>query len=274
VAKRHERQGNAASAMTQSGPTERSHGLASHTCMTPLSSSLLYLGCAGWSLPRGQWSRFDAVGSHLERYASRFNATEINSSFYRSHRPATYAKWAASVPDGFRFSVKVPKQITHEHRLVGCESLLNDFLAQCTALEDRLGGLLVQLPPSLAYEPAIAHAFFGALRDRYHGLVVLEPRHHSWLEAGPLLRSLQVVWVEADPSPLAERAPQGWPGVAYLRLHGSPKRYYSAYSPAVLDALAARLSQAAQPVWCIFDNTAAGAAVADGLGVLERLACC
>lgn len=272
MAKRHERQGNAASGLTQSGPTERSHGLASHTCMTPLSSSLLYLGCAGWSLPRAQWSRFDAAGSHLERYASRFNATEINSSFYRPHRPATYAKWAASVPDGFRFSVKVPKQITHEYRLVGCESLLNDFLAQCTALEDRLGGLLVQLPPSLAYEPAIAQAFFGTLRHYFHGLVVLEPRHHSWLEAGELLQSLRVVWVEADPSPLAEHAPQGRPGVAYLRLHGSPKRYYSAYSPATLDALADRLGQVTQPTWCIFDNTAAGAAVADGLGVLERLA--
>ncbi|WP_263262463.1 DUF72 domain-containing protein [Pseudomonas sp. RIT-PI-S] len=239
--------------------------------MTVNLFSSLYLGCAGWSLPREQWPRFQPDGSHLERYASRFNAVEINSSFYRPHRASTYARWAAAVPPGFRFSVKVPRQITHDARLNACEPALAEFLDQCMALGDRLGCLLVQLPPSLAYDPPTACAFFAALRQRYSGPVVLEPRHPSWLQARELLQAQRIGWVEADPAPLGEAAPQGWEGVAYVRLHGSPKIYYSAYAEPVLQALAARLAAAAVPTWCIFDNTAAGAAVPDALWVLEHL---
>jgi len=82
-------------------------------------TATLFVGCAGWSLPREQWPAFAAEGTHLQRYASRFNAVEINSSFYRPHLPKTYARWAQSVPPGFRFSVKVPQRITHELRLQG-----------------------------------------------------------------------------------------------------------------------------------------------------------
>src|SRR5688572_17535989 len=81
------------------------------------SHSRYYIGCAGWSLPKKFADAFPAEGSHLVRYAARLPAVEINSSFYRPHRPTTYEKWAASVPTGFRFSVKVPKWITHERRL-------------------------------------------------------------------------------------------------------------------------------------------------------------
>src|SRR5690606_16642282 len=88
----------------------------------------VHLGTAGWTLPRGQWPHLPAVGTYLQRYAARLRAMGINSSFYRAHRPATYARWADSVPPGFRFSVKVPKQITHEARLLGCEGLLQAFL--------------------------------------------------------------------------------------------------------------------------------------------------
>src|SRR5687768_16375503 len=109
------------------------------------------IGCAGWSLPRDSWPQFPETGTHLQRYAQRLNAVEINSSFYRPHQPATYERWAASVPAGFRFSVKVPKTITHESRLRSCDALLASFLAQATGLGDKLGCLLVQLPPSLAF---------------------------------------------------------------------------------------------------------------------------
>lgn len=239
--------------------------------MTATTHPPLYIGCAGWSLPREQWPRFMAEGSHLERYASRFTGVEINSSFYRPHRPATYARWGAAVPKGFRFSVKVPRQITHEQRLEGCELLLAAFIDQCSALGDRLGCLLVQLPPSLAFDPGTAGSFFEALRQLYSGAVALEPRHPSWLDADALLQAWQVGWVEADPAPLGEPAPLGWQGIAYIRLHGSPKIYYSAYPETVLAALAERLRNRTVPTWCIFDNTAAGAAVPDALGVVERL---
>lgn len=119
----------------------------------------LFVGCAGWSLPREHWPAFSEEGSHLQRYASRFNAVEINSSFYRPHLPKTYERWAQSVPSAFRFSVKVPRRITHELRLRHCEAALDEFLAQCLHLGERLGCLLVQLPPSLNHEPDVAGAF-------------------------------------------------------------------------------------------------------------------
>jgi uncharacterized protein YecE (DUF72 family) len=66
-------------------------------------SSTLHIGCAGWSLPRDSWPQFPEAGTHLQRYAARFRAAEINSSFYRPHQPATYERWAGSVPPDFRF---------------------------------------------------------------------------------------------------------------------------------------------------------------------------
>ncbi|GAB6386789.1 DUF72 domain-containing protein [Stutzerimonas marianensis] len=232
----------------------------------------LYLGTAGWSLPREQWPHFPAAGTHLQRYAARLFAVEINSSFYRAHRPATYVRWADGVPPGFRFSVKVPRQITHEARLIGCEALLEAFLQECGHLGEKLGCLLVQLPPSLAYEPDSAEAFFGSLRARHGGFVAFEPRHPSWLEAEPLLQRMRVARVAADPAPFAEAGePAGWAGMRYYRLHGSPRVYYSSYEPDWLERLDARLAEAPSdvPQWCIFDNTASGAATANALALDE-----
>ena len=65
-----------------------------------------------WSIPKAYGVPFPPSGSHLERYGAVFNAVEINSSFYRPHRTATYERWAASVPEDFRFAVKVPKSAT------------------------------------------------------------------------------------------------------------------------------------------------------------------
>ncbi|AZF11252.1 hypothetical protein C4J93_3056 [Pseudomonas sp. R2-37-08W] len=230
----------------------------------------LYVGCAGWSLPREHWPAFAEQGTHLQRYASRFNAVEINSSFYRPHLAKTYERWRESVPAGFRFSVKVPKRITHELRLQQCGTALDEFLAQCLQLDEKLGCLLVQLPPSLRYEPLVAGAFFEALRQRFAGTVVLEPRHASWLAAGTLLQSLEIGWVSADPAVIA--AGDAWHGVGYWRLHGSPRIYHSAYGHERVQAYARLLRQSIEegiPTWCIFDNTASGHAVADALDLLD-----
>src|SRR5829696_9557837 len=110
------------------------------------------IGTAGWSIRSEHKPRFPSEGTHLERYAARLPAVEINSSFYRPHRPATYERWAASVPERFRFAVKVPKAITHERRLTDAGDAIARLLEQLAGLGDRLGCLLVQLPPSLGYD--------------------------------------------------------------------------------------------------------------------------
>ena len=230
----------------------------------------------GWSLPKEHRSRFPAEGTHLARYAARFPAVEINSSFYRSHRPATYSRWAESVPADFVFSVKVPRLISHERRLVGASDALDDFLTEVTQLGEKLGALLVQLPPTLSFSAEIAERFFGSIRDRYEGNVALEPRHASWFEP-PLERLFEqyrVARVAADPAVVPAAAePGGWDGFVYYRLHGSPRVYYSAYSEKELEALATKLTQPTRSaaVWCIFDNTAVGAATVNAFDLLARL---
>lgn len=233
------------------------------------------VGCAGWSIPKAYADRFPLSGSHLQRYAQQFSAVEVDSSFYRLHRPTTYARWAAQVPESFRFAVKVPSQVTHHERL-RVPSPLDDFLAGVSALGPILGPLLLQLPPSLAFDRVGADSFFSSLRSAFEGSVVCEPRHASWFEpeAGRLLAQFEVARVAADPALVPAAAePGGWSGLAYYRLHGSPRMYYSSYTADVLDALARKLLKAsrAAPVWCIFDNTAAGAATGNALDLQQRI---
>lgn len=238
--------------------------------------SRIRVATAGWAVPRAIRDRFPEAASGLQRYAGRFDAAEINSTFYRSHRPGTYARWAQETPEGFRFAVKAPRTLTHERRRAEPEDLLDGFLAEARLLGSRLGPVLVQLPPSLAFDPAGAAGFFQALRDRFDGAVACEPRHATWFkaEADALLRRLRVARVAADPMrhPLAG-TPGGWPELAYWRLHGSPRMYYSPYEERWLAELAERLrASSAAEVWCVFDNTTSGAAASDALRLLDLLA--
>ena len=235
---------------------------------------MVRVGTAGWNIPKAQAACFPAEGSHLARYARVLPAVEINTSFYRPHRPATYARWAATVPSGFRFAVKLPRDITHDRRLEDAEAPLARFLAEVDALGPALGPLLVQLPPSLRFDPRVAGAFLADLRGRTRADLVCEPRHPSWFspEAEALLHETRIARVAADPAVVPAAAePGGWPGLAYWRLHGSPAMYHSAYGRDRLAPLAERLRTAAAPAWCIFDNTAEGAATADALDLLHRL---
>lgn len=85
---------------------------------------------------------------------------EINSSFYRPHRPETYARWADAVPDDFRFAAKVPREITHTLKLVGAERATGMFLGQVTAMGPKLSPLLLLLPPSLRFDVKVARSDF------------------------------------------------------------------------------------------------------------------
>ena len=202
-----------------------------------------------------------------------FGGVEINSSFYRQHKRATYERWAASVPASFRFAVKIPRAITHDQALVASDVLLDVFLEEATALGDRLGPLLVQLPPSLVFDPEIADEFFTTLRGLYSGDVVCEPRNASWFEApaDELLTRHRVARVAADPALVHDAAhPGGWRGLAYYRLHGSPQMYYSSYAVEYLTMIAEQLRSVDVSRWCIFDNTTLGAATGNAL-VLQRM---
>lgn len=234
------------------------------------------IGTAGWSIPLADAAEFPSEGTGLERYSARLSCAEINSSFHRSHRPATWQRWADAVPDGFRFSAKLPKTITHGQRLVDAEPLLDAFAAEASALGAKLAVILVQLPPSLAFDAATAEIFFLALRSRTAAAIACEPRHATWFtqDADDLLAARRIARVAADPAKVEPAAvPGGWRDFSYYRLHGSPVPYRSSYDGERLkgyaSAIAADLDEGRE-VWCIFDNTASSAAMGNALE-LERL---
>ena len=238
---------------------------------------VLRVGCAGWAIPSQHAHAFPTQGTHLERYAQRFTGVEVNSSFYRSHRPTTYARWAAAVPDQFQFAVKMPQEITHTRRLVEVTAPLERFLKEVQSLDAKLGPLLIQLPPRLRFTERLVQTFLTLLRARFHGSVVCEPRHQSWFSpaAEQLLHAFQVARVAADPARVpAAAVPGGWPGLVYYRWHGTPEMYVSAYTSAAVEVLAAQVAASARtvPTWCIFDNTARGAATRNALELLDQQA--
>ncbi|WP_329890758.1 DUF72 domain-containing protein [Stenotrophomonas sp. SMYL11] len=237
----------------------------------PSPPGTVRIGCAGWSLSRSAQGAFGQGNSVLQRYATRLPMVEINSSFYRPHLPSTYARWAASVPDHFRFAVKMPRSISHEHRLRDAMPPLQRFLDGVLALGDRLGPLLLQLPPNLPYDPATAEGFLQGLRARTEVDVACEPRHPSWFttEVDALLSKHRVARVAADPARAPSAAiPGGDRTWSYWRWHGQPQIYRSAYSEQALAGLARALqleSDTQRSVWVVLDNTALGHATSNAL---------
>jgi uncharacterized protein YecE (DUF72 family) len=179
------------------------------------------------------------------------------------------------VPPGFRFSVKLPRAITHEGQLLDAADPLGAFIDLIRHLGDRLGAVLVQLPPSLVFDAEIAVTFFRQLRDLFEGPIICEPRHPTWfdIKPGELLRSEQVARAAVDPARVPEGAsPGGWTGFAYWRLHGSPRMYYSNYDAEFLESLASKVrASTSSETWCVFDNTASGAALGNALTLGNQL---
>ena len=206
-----------------------------------------------------------------------FRGAEINSSFYRPHAATTYAKWASCTPPGFQFAVKVPRLITHELALRRARVPLERFLAESAGLQEKRGPLLVQLPASHVFDRARGGPLLrpAAVALRRRGGLRAAACRAGWPRAADaLLVRHQVARVAADPAraPGLER-PGGWPGLVYYRLHGSPRTYWSRYDAAFIDAVATSLRSlpASVDAWCIFDNTASGAAMENAQELRVRI---
>jgi len=244
-------------------------------CPRAAARGRLRLGTAGWSVPSSCRARIGGEGSHLERYARAFDAVEIDTSFYRPHRRETYERWARVTPADFRFAVKVPKVITHTAAAQPAD--IDRFVEEATGLGDKLAVFLVQFPPGKRYDEDAARTLFDALQASAPVPLVCEPRHATWFtdEVDRWLAERRISRVAADPA-RADGAdePGGWDGLRYLRLHGSPRIYYSAYDAGFLQRLEQRLTKmlGSSDVWCIFDNTAHGAAMENALALQDGVA--
>jgi uncharacterized protein YecE (DUF72 family) len=230
---------------------------------------MIFIGTAGWVVPAQERAPQGRERSHLFQYSRRFNAVEINSSFQRWHRQETYVRWAADTPARFRFSVKMPRTITHELALRRCRREVERFVTEVEGLRGKLAVILAQLPPGLEFEPRVARAFFRQLAASTPATIVCEARHSSWFSsrASETLGASDVHRAIADPPVIAGNAGTALPDrFAYCRLHGSPRMYYSAYSEERLALLGRQLQKFRWRgrAWCIFDNTASGAAWPNG----------
>lgn len=226
------------------------------------------IATAAWSIPKTVAAAFPEEGSGLARYAAVFDGVEVNSTFYRRHKVSTFERWAASTPEGFRFAVKIPREITHRRAMADIREPYATFLQDIAALGGKRGPLLCQLPPSLRFDPVRLEAAFDTMRALDRGPLVIEVRHGSWAseDAIGLLRRYSIDRVLADPAPV-------WPASdfreapRYVRLHGKPTVYYSSYSGAEIAAFSALLGADS---WCVFDNTASGAAIRNALTMRAR----
>jgi uncharacterized protein YecE (DUF72 family) len=231
------------------------------------------IGISGWTYAPWRGTFFPKglpQGGELAYAAERLASIEINGTFYSLQRPSSYAAWAEQAPEGFVFSVKGPRFITHIKRLKACRiPLANFFASGPLRLGEKLGPFLWQLPPSLRFDPGVIDAFLGMLPRTAAAAALLARRHDShvrhgvWLKAGPdrplrhamevrhgsfevpefiaLLRKHRVALVVADTA-------GKWPALGdvtadfvYARLHGGSKLYVSGYGPAALRAWASRV---------------------------------
>ena len=180
------------------------------------------LGTSGYAYPPWRGSFYPPkhpAGAMLAFYATRFPTVEINHTFYRMPVERTLREWAAAVPAGFQFAVKLNQRLTHQKRLRDCDEPLSRFLEVVRVLADggQLGPLLIQLPPNFRADPATLDAFLRAVPPLFR--CALEVRHASWLaeETYAVLRAHRVALCLADtdeaPAPDVLTA-----GFVYLRL--------------------------------------------------------
>ena len=280
------------------------------------------IGTSGWSYDewRGPFYPEGLPASERLRFASRrLDTIEVNASFYSRLRPETYRKWGEQVPSGFVLAVKGPRFVTHVRRLAEVQGPLANFFASGVLLLGRkLGPILWQLPASMPFDPSRLEAFLQALpRDQRAavrlGAEAAPPPAADALPHGPgprrlrhalevrnpdalrpelvrMLRRHRVALVVSDAGrwPLVEEVTAAW---VYVRLHGRPRTYASAYSRASLRRWAARVvcwarggsppdakrisqepppAHAARDVYVYFDNDRGAHAPADALA-LARL---
>jgi uncharacterized protein YecE (DUF72 family) len=237
------------------------------------------LGTSGWDYPEWVGPVYPTRGKfdRLRYYADLFPIVEVNSTFYRLPPVSVAQSWAQRTPGRFRFTAKFPQSITHERRLVGTDEELHRFLQVMRPLQEsgKLLAALLQLPPSLPFEPATIRGFYETIPPDLP--VAVEFRESSWLspESFALLKEFRFAYVVVDEPLLPIRLERTGPFV-YVRWHGHGKSiwYDYTYSHDELAAWVPRVRELAQgdvPVLGFFNNHFRGDAPANAKTISEML---
>ncbi len=239
----------------------------------------LRFGTSGWDYQEwiGPFYR-SSTESKLQAYARAFKTAEINSSFYRKPNPATVLGWLRYSPEDFVFAAKVPQTVTHDRRLD--PSAKPDIIEFCDLMKplaeaDKLGPLLLQLPPSLRFDPVPIRDFFKVLPTDFQ--FAIEFRNRSWMipEVFDLLREFHVAYAVVD-EPLLPPEVHVTAPIAYVRWHGHGKDpwYDYQYSKEELQAWVPKVEEMASKAkvtYGYFNNHYHGYAPENALEVLEML---
>ncbi len=238
----------------------------------------LYIGTSGWSYRwQGLFYPLELKSAdYLAYYATKFNTTEINSSFYHFTMAKTIDKWLSTTPEHFRFAAKLHQEITHKRKFVDIQQPLDKFMVSYLRMGTRLGPVLIQIGASFHFDRQVCEDFFQLLREKYPAQTfALEVRHSSWFveEAIELLQVYQISFVISS-------AGKRFPGLeiatndtVYFRLHGDEKLYASSYSDEKLEKYAFMIKDwllDGKVIWVFFNNTILGHAITDS-GRLYRM---
>lgn len=238
-----------------------------------------YIGTSGWSYDHWQGVLYPhraPLPDRLNYYVQRFPTVEVNSTYYRWPPDTTFAQWYQRVPDDFVMTIKAPRGLSHRARLYEPEQWLERVSGGLRCLGNKCGVLLVQLPPTLAYDPARLEYFLGQIPTWLR--VAMEFRHPSWhrKEVFALLERRQAAYCIMSgahlPCILRATAP-----FIYARLHGpdSHHLYAGSYSDDNLHWWAERLREwtaQQRDVFVYFNNDGAGNAVRNATTLREMLA--
>lgn len=228
----------------------------------------LRTGTSGWQYRDWRGGLYPASLAQrrwLEWYSQAFSTVEVNASFYRLPQVESFAAWKDATPADFVFSVKMSRILTHQKRLSDPKEPVERFLSRARALGDKLGPVLVQLPPSLRADVPRLEQMLECFPASVS--VALEPRHESWFsdDAYALMREHDCALCLADDqgpkTPLVATAPWG-----YLRLHQGRGRSHPSYASAALSAWARRVASlwpTEATVYVYFNNDPGGAAPYD-----------
>lgn len=234
------------------------------------------IGCSGFhyrewkeefypkGLPQAKWFSF---------YTQHFNTLELNVSFYRFPRLSSLQNWYDKAPEGFIFSAKAPRLITHFKKFVDTQGLINDFYAVLReGLRNKLGCVLFQLPPQLIYSASKLDSIISQLDHSFTN--VIEFRHDSWWREDVIQRLSQdnISFSGVSFPKIEHDQPIVNTEIVYYRFHGVPRLFYSEYSEGFLqktfNAIAA--SEKAGTVYLYFNNTASTAALHNA-GFVQQL---
>lgn len=233
----------------------------------------LHIGCSGWSYRHWQGFFYPETLSHqqwFKYYTTHFNTVELNYSFYRFPTPATAKRWYEQAPEGFRYSLKVNRIITHLKQMQGTKRLVDDFYALGEILGEKMGCFLFQFPPTFHYTPEHLQQLLAQLDPQFRNVV--EFRHNSWWqeEVYRELKKNKISFCSISYPELPETLIDTSDYV-YLRFHGRNPKYSENYEEIELVQWINRFSQIKpQSTWIYFNNDYQGLAPNNAL-LMHRL---